>query len=76
MAPLITRLVRTVAPRDGRELGTCLVCRKAVRERADAMSLSGGGYVHHDCATYRMRQRYGRPVGSTSRRQLGRWNGE
>ncbi|MEA2308654.1 MAG: hypothetical protein QOG41_86 [Thermoleophilaceae bacterium] len=61
MAPLITRLVRSVVLREGRELGTCLVCHRAVRERADAVSLSGGGYVHHGCATYRMRQRYARP---------------
>ena len=76
MAPLITRLVRTVAPRDGRELGTCLVCRKAVRERADAMSLSGGGYVHHDCATYRMRQRGGRPLRGVMRGGHDRFTGE
>ena len=56
MAPLISRLVQTVSPRHT-DLGTCLVCRGAVREAADAVRLSGGGYVHHECATYRMRER-------------------
>ena len=64
MAPLIDRLARRVVPRPA--LGTCLVCRDAVRDRGDALRLSGGGYVHHDCATYRMRQRIGRPLRANS----------
>ena len=60
MAPLIDRLARRVVTRPA--IGTCLVCHDAVRDRADALRLSGGGYVHHDCATYRMRQRIGRPL--------------
>jgi hypothetical protein len=71
MAPLITRLVRTVVPGDGRELGTCLVCHRPVRERSDAVGLSGGGYVHHGCATYRMRQRYRRPVSQPGNHRRG-----
>ena len=67
MAPLITRLVRTVV-HGSDALGTCLVCRDAVRDRDDAVRLSGGGYVHHGCATYRMRQRYGRPLRPVPRR--------
>ena len=62
MAPLISRIVRTVTPGNGTALGTCLVCRDAVRASDDAVRLSGGGYVHHECATYRMRQRSGRPL--------------
>jgi hypothetical protein len=62
MAPLITRFVRTVTPGRRAELGTCLVCRDAVRDPGEAVRLSGGGYVHHECAPYRMRQRFGRPL--------------
>jgi hypothetical protein len=60
-----------VVPGDGREIGTCLVCHKAVRERADAVGLSGGGYVHHGCATYRMRQRYRRPASQPGNHRRG-----
>ena len=68
MAPtLITRLVRTVTPGNGAALGTCLVCRDAVRHAGEAVRLSGGGYVHHECATYRMRQRAGRPLRPAAR---------
>ena len=76
MAPLITRLVRSVAPQRGAELGTCLVCRDAVRDPVDAVRLSGGGFVHHDCATYRMRQRYGRPLRPASPNGHDRFTGE
>jgi hypothetical protein len=55
MAPFIDRLVRTLSPAES--LGTCLVCRSAVRDDGGAVRVPGGGYVHHDCATYRMRQR-------------------
>ena len=43
-------------------LGSCLVCHGVVRAGDDAVRLSGGGVVHHECATYRMRRRYGRPL--------------
>ena len=76
MAPLITRLVQTVTPQRGAALGTCLVCRDAVRDADDAVRLSGGGYVHHDCATYRMRQRFGRPLRAVSRNGHDRFTGE
>jgi hypothetical protein len=76
MAPLISRLVRTVAPGGGAELGTCLVCRDAVRHAGDAVRLSGGGYVHHECATYRMRQRFGRPLRAASRNGHTAFTGE
>jgi hypothetical protein len=76
MAPLITKLVRTVNPRSGADLGTCLVCREALRDAEDAVRLSGGGFVHHDCATYRMRQRLGRPLRSASRNGHDRFTGE
>jgi hypothetical protein len=68
MAPtLITRLVQTVTPGTGAAVGTCLVCRDAVRDAGEAVRLSGGGYVHHECATYRMRQRGGRPLRPAAR---------
>ena len=76
MAPLITRLVRTVTPGRGAELGTCLVCRDAVRDAGGAVRLSGGGYVHHECATYRMRQRFGRPLRPAARNGYTAFTGE
>jgi hypothetical protein len=76
MALSITRLVRTVTPRRGPDLGTCLVCRDAVCDASDAVRLSGGGYVHHECATYRMRQRLGRPLRAASRNGHDRFTGE
>jgi len=71
MAPtLITRLARTVTSGNAAALGTCLVCRDAVRDAGDAVRLSGGGYVHHECATYRMRASRGdaRPSSVSARR--------
>jgi hypothetical protein len=59
-----------------RDLGTCLVCRDAVRDAQDAVRLSGGGFVHHECATYRMRQRAGRPLRVVSRNGHDRFTGE
>ena len=60
MAPFIDRLVRTLSPAES--LGTCLVCRSAVRDDGGAVRVPGGGYVHHDCTTYRMRQRGGQAL--------------
>jgi hypothetical protein len=75
MAPLITRLVRTVAPANP-ELGRCLVCGDAVRDDDDAVRLSRGGYVHHECTTYRMRQRARRPLRRASRNGHDEFTGE
>ena len=74
MAPLITRLARAVVPGDA--LGTCLVCRDAVRSTDDPVRLSGGGFVHHECATYRMRQRAGRPLRPAARYGHDKFTGE
>ncbi|MBV9213482.1 MAG: hypothetical protein JOZ25_07520 [Actinobacteria bacterium] len=38
-------------------IGTCLVCHDEIETRDDSLPLSGGGRVHTDCATYRMRHR-------------------
>ena len=76
MAPLITQLVQTVTPGRGGDHGTCLVCRDAVRGAGGAVRLSGGGYVHHECATYRMRQRYGRPLRPAPRNGHSVFTGE
>jgi hypothetical protein len=76
MAPLISRLVRTVTPGRGAELGTCLVCHEAVRDAGEAVRLSGGGYVHSECATYRMRQRLGRPLRPVPRNGHALFTGE
>jgi hypothetical protein len=65
-----------VTPGHGPELGTCLVCREAVRDAGEAVRLSGGGYVHHECATYRMRQRLGRPLRPASRNGHDAFTGE
>ncbi|HKP90346.1 MAG TPA: hypothetical protein VJT75_10270 [Thermoleophilaceae bacterium] len=74
MAPLISRLVRTVSP--ARSLGTCLVCHSAVRDDGGAVGVPGGGYVHHDCTTYRMRQRGGRPLRAAAGGRHDRFTGE
>jgi len=76
MAPLITRLVRTVAPAGDTDLGACLVCRDAVRDDGEAVRLSGGGYVHRECTTYRMRQRDGRRPRRPSRNGHLEFTGE
>ncbi|TML83970.1 MAG: hypothetical protein E6G07_00510 [Actinobacteria bacterium] len=76
MAPLITRLVQTVVPAHAAELGDCLVCREPVRDDGEAVRLSGGGYVHLDCTTYRMRQRARRPLRRASRNGYREFTGE
>ena len=65
-----------MTPGHGTELGTCLVCRDAIRHDGEAVRLSGGGYVHHECATYRMRQRFGRPLRPVSRHGHDDFTGE
>jgi hypothetical protein len=42
------------------ETSFCLVCRDPVSLDDETVRLSGGGHVHSECATYRMRQRDGR----------------
>jgi hypothetical protein len=76
MAPLITRLVQTVVPAHTVELGDCLVCREPVRDDGESVRLSGGGYVHLDCTTYRMRQRARRPLRRASRNGYREFTGE
>ena len=63
----VTRLARLVSPRASREVVPCLVCSRAVRQDHDRMRLRGGGYVHLECATYRMRRHDGRPAPRGSR---------
>lgn len=56
MAPLVNRIIDAVRP--GMNIvGTCVVCHDAIDVADDSVSLSGGGRVHADCATYRMRHR-------------------
>ena len=38
------------------------MCHDAVRDDGGAVRVPGGGYVHHDCTTYRMRRRGGHPL--------------
>jgi hypothetical protein len=76
MAPLITRLVQTVVPARGAEHGPCLVCGETVHDDGEAVRLSGGGYVHLACTTYRMRQRARRPLRRRSRDGHGEFTGE
>jgi hypothetical protein len=59
-----------------RDLGTCLVCRDRVRDDDEAVRLSGGGYVHQECTTYRMRQRARRPSVRSSRNGHDEFTGE
>ena len=74
MALSISRLRHAVSP--AQSLGTCLVCRSAVRDDGGAVRVPGGGYVHHDCTTYRMRQRGGRPLRAVARGGHDRFTGE
>lgn len=39
-----------------REVDTCLVCHRRVRETDDRLGIRGGRYVHRGCSTYRMRR--------------------
>jgi hypothetical protein len=39
-----------------RNLDTCLVCHRGVREDDQRMAIGGGRYVHRGCSTYRMRR--------------------
>jgi hypothetical protein len=34
----------------------CLVCGRGIRAADELVDVPGGGHVHRDCATYRMRQ--------------------
>ena len=56
MAPLVNRIIGAVRP-DAQAGGTCVVCRGSIDGHDESVSLSGGGRVHADCATYRMRHR-------------------
>ncbi len=56
MAPLVNRIIDAVRP-GAQPLGTCVVCHDAIDVGDESVSLSGGGRVHADCATYRMRHR-------------------
>ena len=59
MAPLVTKLMGVVRLERGQR-SYCLVCGDAIAAEDETVRLSGGGGVHADCATYRMRQRDGR----------------
>jgi hypothetical protein len=39
-----------------RELDTCLVCHRSVREDEHRLAIGGGRWVHRGCSTYRMRR--------------------
>jgi hypothetical protein len=70
MTPLVNRIFGAVRPNE-HKVGTCLVCRDAIALGDDYVRLSGGGQVHADCATYRMRHR-GRAVSArVTRRRPG-----
>jgi hypothetical protein len=56
MAPLVNRLIAAVLP-EPRELNRCLVCHGEIEDGDESMRVNGGGHVHLDCATYRMRHR-------------------
>jgi hypothetical protein len=50
----VTRLLGNDRSRD---LDTCLVCHRRVREDDPRLGIGGGRYVHRGCSTYRMRRR-------------------
>jgi hypothetical protein len=62
-SPLLS-LIRMGAPA-GSE--TCLVCSRSIRGSDERVRIPGGGHVHRECATYRMRQhaRVVRRIGSS-----------
>jgi hypothetical protein len=74
MVPLLTKAVGALRPDD--KLADCLVCGSSIHERDDALRIRGGGLVHSDCATYRMRQRDGRRVQRPSRNLNHGFTGE
>jgi hypothetical protein len=39
-----------------RQVDTCLVCHRGVREDEQRLGIGGGRYVHRGCSTYRMRR--------------------
>lgn len=39
-----------------REVDTCLVCHRGVREDDQRLGIGRGRYVHRGCSTYRMRK--------------------
>jgi len=43
-----------------RDVDTCLVCHRGVREDDPRMGIGGGRYVHRGCSTYRMRRQASR----------------
>jgi hypothetical protein len=43
-----------------RDVDTCLVCNRSVREDDPRMAIGGGRYVHRGCSTYRMRRQASR----------------
>ena len=44
-----------------REVDTCLVCHRRVREDDQRLGIGRGRYVHSGCSTYRMRRQASRP---------------
>jgi hypothetical protein len=57
-------------------LTRCVVCGRGIHGRDDALRIRGGGLVHADCATYRMRQRDGRRLHRPSPNGNDRFTGE
>jgi hypothetical protein len=54
----------------------CLVCGDSITADDETVRLSGGGDVHADCATYRMRQRDGRGGYRRPRQVRGAFTGD
>ena len=74
MAPLVNRLIGVVRP-EAYSIGTCLVCHGSIEAGDESVRLTGGGRVHTDCATYRMRHR-GRPQRRPAAEPRRRYTGD
>ena len=49
-------VTRLLGAGPAREVDTCLVCHRGVREDDPRLAIGGGRYVHQGCSTYRMRR--------------------
>jgi hypothetical protein len=56
MSKQMTRVFEELRLRDSSTDSRCMVCGLPVDETDERSPLPGGGYVHRQCATYRVRR--------------------
>jgi hypothetical protein len=56
MSKGMTRVFEELRLREAETDDRCMVCGRPVDDRDERSPLPGGGFVHRECATYRVRR--------------------